>query len=246
MKLLGKVAIITGAAQGLGKAGAELFAQEGAMVAVADFDYDKAVQTAEEITSRGFNAFAVQVNVADSTSVENMVNEVLERYGKIDVLVNNAGITRDAQMHKMTEEQFDAVISVNLKGVYNCARAVVNHMLERGTGSIVNTSSVVGRFGNFGQTNYSMAKAGVIGATQTWAKEYGRKGIRTNAVAPGFIATDMTKAMPEKVLDSMKDKVNMKRLGLPEEVAKIYLFLASDDSSYVNGATIAVDGGLVL
>jgi len=244
MRLRDKVAIVTGGGQGIGRATAVLFAREGARVAVADINEETARSTVEEITKEGCAAMAVAVNTADRHSVEMMVKKVLEAYGQIDILINNAGILRDAQLLKLTEDNFDAVIEVNLKGVFNCSQAVAQHMVDRGSGRIVNASSVVALYGNFGQTNYIAAKAGVIGMTKVWARELGRKGVTVNVVAPGFIATDMTKDLPENVLQMMIDKVPLKRMGSAEEVANAYLWLASDDASYVNGAVISVDGGV--
>ncbi len=244
MRLQDKVAIVTGAAQGIGRATALLFAREGARVAVADIQVEAATATADEIKAAGGDALAVAVNTADRASVEAMVRAVLDSYGQIDILINNAGILRDAQLLKLTEENFDAVIGVNLKGVFNCTQAVAAHMVERGSGRIVNASSVVALYGNFGQTNYIAAKAGVIGMTKVWARELGRKGITVNAVAPGFIATDMTKNLPENVTQMMLEKVPLRRMGQPEEVAQAYLWLASGEASYVNGALISVDGGV--
>ncbi len=244
MRLQDKVAIITGGAQGIGRACALLFAREGAAVAVADVKSEAAKTVAEEIAAAGGKAMAVTVNVAERSSAESMVKAVLDAYGRIDILINNAGILRDAQLLKLTEENFDAVIGINLKGVFHCTQAVAPHMVERGSGRIVNASSVVALYGNFGQTNYIAAKAGVIGMTKVWARELGRKGITVNAVAPGFISTDMTKDLPENVKQMMVDKVPLKRMGTAEEVAQAYLWLASDDASYVNGAVISVDGGV--
>jgi 3-oxoacyl-[acyl-carrier protein] reductase len=175
-----------------------------------------------------------------------MVDKAVRVFGRLDILVNNAGITSDNQLYKMTEEQWDNVIAVNLKGVFNCAQAAAGVMMEQGSGVILNASSVVGIYGNFGQTNYAATKWGVIGMTKTWAKELGRKGIRVNAVAPGFILTPMTEKMPEKVLDMMKDKAPIKRLGTPEDIANAYAFLASDEASFITGAVLSVDGGIVL
>jgi 3-oxoacyl-[acyl-carrier protein] reductase len=244
MRLRDKVAIVTGGGQGIGRATAVLFAGEGARVAVADINEGTAQSTVDEIKKMGCEAMALGVNTADRRSVENMVKKVLNTYGQIDILINNAGILRDAQLLKLTEENFDAVIEVNLKGVFNCAQAVAPHMADRGSGRIINASSVVALYGNFGQTNYIAAKAGVIGMTKVWARELGRKGVTVNAVAPGFIATDMTKDLPENVLQMMVDKVPLKRMGSAEEVANAYLWLASDEASYVNGAVISVDGGV--
>jgi len=244
MRLKDKVAIVTGGAQGIGRATALLFAREGAKVVVADIQAGPASATVAEIKAAGGEATAVTVNTADRASVDAMVKTALETYGQIDILINNAGILRDAQLLKLTEYNFDAVIGVNLKGVFNCAQAVAPHMVERGSGRIVNASSVVALYGNFGQTNYIAAKSGVIGMTKVWARELGRKGITVNAVAPGFIATDMTKDLPENVLQMMIDKVPLKRMGSAEEVANAYLWLASDEASYVNGTVISVDGGV--
>ncbi|MFN6991687.1 MAG: beta-ketoacyl-ACP reductase [Fervidobacterium sp.] len=239
MRLEGKVCIITGAGSGIGKTAAELFAEEGAIVIA----FDVAESTYEQP-----NIHFYKLDVTDRTRIGDVVKDVVDKFGKIDVLVNNAGITRDALIQNMTEEDWDKVINVNLKGVFNMTQAVVPYMLEAGKGSIINTSSVVGVYGNIGQTNYSAAKAGVIGMTKTWAKEFARKGaqIRVNAVAPGFIKTPMTEKVPEKILTAMSEKAALKRLGEPTEVAYLYLFLASDESSYITGQVIGVDGGLIL
>ena len=244
MKLNERVAIITGGGSGLGEAASRLFAKEGAKVVVADFNVDAAKRVADSIISEGGQALAVQVDVSDREKVDNMVNEVINTYGKIDILVNNAGITRDSTLKKMTTDQWNAVINTNLSGVFHCTSAVVNHMLEQGYGRIISTSSIVGTSGNFGQTNYAAAKAGVIGMTQTWAKELGPKGITANAVAPGFIETPMTAAMPPEVLASMAAQVPRKRLGNPTDIARAYLFLAEEASDYINGTVLEVDGGL--
>jgi 3-oxoacyl-[acyl-carrier protein] reductase len=241
-RLYNQVAIITGGGSGLGKAGCLRFAEEGAIVIVADYDLGKAIDVADIITHNGMKAEAVAVNVADSASVGAMVDYVVRNYGKVDILVNNAGITRDKSLLKLTEENFDAVIDVNLKGVFLCTQAVAPHMIEQGYGKIVNTSSIV-RDGNFGQTNYSASKAGVVGMTKTWAKELGPKGIRVNAVAPGFILTPMTKAMPSEILEAQRQSIPLKRLGDPEDVANAYLFLASHESDFVNGTVLECDGG---
>jgi 3-oxoacyl-[acyl-carrier protein] reductase len=244
MRLKDRVAIITGGGAGIGRAGALTFAREGAKVAVADIVEEAAGEVAGAIAASGGEAMAVGVDVADHGSVDAMVQAVLDRWGRIDILVNNAGILRDGTLVKMTEEQFDLVISVNLKGVFNCTQAVAPHMIEAGYGRIINTTSVVAIYGNFGQTNYIAAKAGVIGMTKVWARELGRKGITVNAVAPGFIATEMVKSIPEDVFAQMVKKVPMQRMGEPEEIANAYLWLASDEASYVNGAVICVDGGV--
>lgn len=246
MRLENKVAIITGGGRGIGRATALRFAEEGAAVVVVDIEQAVVDEVAEEIAATAAKALALQVNVTDRESVDAMVKAVMAEYGRIDILVNNAGITRDAQLKKMTSEEFDQVIDVNLKGVFNCAQAVTPIMLDQGSGVILNASSVVAANGNFGQTNYVATKAGVIGMTKVWARELGRKGIRVNAVAPGFINTRMTDTIPDKVIDKLLERVPMNRLGEPEEIANAYLFLASDEASYINGHVLAVDGGAVL
>ncbi|WP_144474485.1 3-oxoacyl-ACP reductase FabG [Cytobacillus oceanisediminis] len=246
MRLQDKVAIITGGANGIGLAAAKTFVREGARVAMADFDEETGSQRAAELKAEGYEAAFFQVNVADKDSVDSMVKDVLSHFGKIDILVNNAGITRDGMLHKLAVEDFQKVVDVNLTGVFHCAQAVVPAMVQQGSGRIINTSSVSGIYGNVGQTNYAATKAGVVGMTKTWAKELGRKGINVNAVAPGFIETGMTAKVPEKVIEQMKMLVPLGRLGLPEDIANAYLFLASDESKYVNGTTLHVDGGIMM
>ena len=241
-RLKDKIAIITGAAKGIGFATAKRFAEEGAKVMIADISLEAVNAAAAQIP----NAEAFVVNVTDRASIQTAVDRILERHGRIDILINNAGITQDARLIKMTEAQFDAVIDVNLKGVFNCTQLVVPHMLEKGKGAVVNASSVVGIYGNFGQTNYSATKFGVIGFTKTWARELGAKGIRVNAVCPGFISTEMVKAMPENVLQDIENRSWLGRLGTPEEMANVYLFLASDEASYVNGVALEASGGISL
>ena len=245
MRLQGKVAIITGAARGIGRETALLFAAEGAKVVICDL-LDEGEEVAEEIRSRGGEAIFYKLDVTDRDAVKRMVDAVVERYGRIDILVNNAGITRDAQFLKMTEEDWDKVIAVNLKGVFNVTQAVAPVMVAQGKGKIVNAASVVALYGNFGQTDYVASKAGVIGMTKVWARELGRKGINVNAVAPGFIQTEMTAKVPEKVLQMVRERTPLGRLGTPRDVAYAYLFLASEESDYVNGAVLSVDGGLVI
>ncbi|MFJ6265888.1 3-oxoacyl-ACP reductase FabG [Lysinibacillus xylanilyticus] len=243
MRLNNKVAIITGAANGIGYAAAERFIEEGAFVVIADFNEEAGVSAAEQL---GDKALFVQVNVADRESVKKLVATVIEREGRIDILINNAGITRDAMLTKMTEDQFQQVLDVNLTGVFHCTQEVIPHMVAAGGGKIINTSSVSGVYGNVGQTNYAATKAAIVGMTKTWAKELGRKGINVNAVAPGFTETDMVKKMPENVLAQMRSVVPLQRLGTPRDIANAYLFLASDEASYVHGHTLHVDGAIMM
>lgn len=245
-RLQDKVAIITGGADGIGKATAELFAAEGAKVAIWDLNTEKGEALVAQIKAAGGEASFIQVNTADADLVEKAAAGVFAKYGKIDILLNNAGITRDASMKKMTNDQWQQVIDVNLSGVFYCTRAVSPYMVEKGYGRIISTSSVVALYGNFGQTNYVATKAGVIGMTKTWAREFGRKGITVNAIAPGFIATEMVAAMPEQVLATMREKVPVGRLGEPVEIARAFLFLASDEAAYINGAVLSVDGGITI
>lgn len=246
MRLSEKVAIITGGGQGIGKVTALRFAQEGARVAVVDVNEQTGQTTVNEIVARDGQALFIKTDVCKRAEAETMAKTVKERFGRIDILLNNAGILRDAQLLKMTEEQFDSVVAVNLKGTFNCTQAVAPYMIEQGSGRIINVSSVVGLYGNFGQTNYVATKAGVIGMTKVWARELGRKGICVNVVAPGFIGTEMVAGMPQRIIDAMISKVPLGRMGRPEEVASVYLFLASEEASYVNGAVISVDGGVVI
>lgn len=245
MRLKDKVALITGGQSGLGREAALLFAREGAGVAVCDLAPDGGELLAA-IAAEGVQAFYTQADVSVSSQVDAMVAAVIQKFGAIDILINNAGITRDATLLKMTADQWNQVIGVNLTGVFHCTKAVAPHMVERGRGKIINTSSIVGISGNFGQTNYAAAKAGLIGMTKTWAREFGPKGITVNAVAPGFIATEMVKKMPEKVLQGMRERTPVRRLGEPRDVANAYLFLASHEADFINGAVLAVDGGLTL
>lgn len=246
MRLKDKVAIITGGANGIGLSAVETFAREGAAVAMADYDAELGRRRAEELTSKGYRVIYFQVNVSDRNSIDEMVKAVKEEFGKIDILVNNAGITRDGMLAKLSAEDFQAVLDVNLTGVFHCTQAVLPLMLEQGSGKIINTSSVSGIYGNIGQTNYAATKAGVVGMTKTWAKELGRKGINVNAVAPGFINTGMTAKVPEKVMIQMKSIVPLGKLGNPEDIANAYLFLASKESDYVNGTVLHVDGGIMM
>ena len=241
-----KIAIITGDGSGIGKATALKFAEQGAHGIIWDISDERGKEVAQQITNNGGKAEFFHVDTTHKSHIESAAQSIFNTYGHIDILINNAGITKDATLLKMTDEQWDQVISVNLTGVYHCTRIIAPYMVQNNYGRIINASSVVGLFGNFGQTNYAATKAGLIGMTQTLSKELGRKGITVNAVAPGFIATEMIQLMPQDVLQSMEAKVPVKRLGRPEEVASLYAFLASDDASYINGAVIRIDGGISL
>ncbi|MEZ5786636.1 MAG: beta-ketoacyl-ACP reductase [Xanthobacteraceae bacterium] len=246
MRLKDRVAIVTGAGRGIGRATALRFAEEGANVVVVDLDLDEAEGVVVEIEAMGRQGLAQKVDVSSRASVDAMVKATLEQFGRIDVLVNNAGTIRDAQLVKMSEQNFDLVIAINLKGVFNCAQAVVPTMLAQGSGVILSTSSLVAPYGNYGQTNYVASKAGVVGMTKVWARELGRKGIRANAVAPGFIETRMTAGIPDAVVDKMLERIAMGRFGKPEDIANAFVWLASDEARYVSGQVIGVDGGATL
>jgi 3-oxoacyl-[acyl-carrier protein] reductase len=246
MRLQDKVAIITGAGRGIGQATAVKFAYEGAKVVVCDINAEWIEETVAMCKETRGDAFGCIVDVRDNQSLTNMVDATVAKWGRVDCLVNNAGIVMDAQLKNMTEDQFDNVIEINLKGVYNCTKAVVNTMLAQQSGVILNASSIVGLHGNFGQTNYAASKFGVIGMVKTWARELGRKGIRANAVCPGFVATNILNAIPERVMKAIEEKVPLGRLAKPEEVANTFAFLASDEASYINGAVIEVSGGLTI
>lgn len=252
MRLKDKVCLITGGASGIGKATAIRFAEEGAKVVICDVSQEAGEALLPKL---GTDASFSVVNVVDRDSVQKWIDNVKEKYGHIDVLINNAGVTRDglfvkykdgAVASEMSQEAWDLVIDVNLKGVFNCAQAVIPSMIENGGGVIINASSVVGLYGNFGQTNYVATKAGVIGMTKVWARELGRYKIRVNAVAPGFILTEMVQKMPEKVLNNMQEHTPIGRLGKPEDIANVYVWLSSEEASFIHGATISVDGGIVL
>ena len=245
-RLQDKVCIITGAAQGIGLATALKFSREGAKLAIWDLKQDAIDEAVRQCREAGVEAAGWVVDVTQREMVDAAVGQVLARFGRIDVLVNNAGITSDARLQKMTLEQFDRVIDVNLRGVFHCAQAVSHCMVEQRSGVILNASSVVGLYGNFGQTNYAATKFGVLGFTKTWSRELGPKGVRVNAVAPGFIKTHILDTIPEKVLEDMQQRVPLHRLGTPEEIANVYCFLASDEASYVNGAVIEVSGGMTV
>jgi 3-oxoacyl-[acyl-carrier protein] reductase len=252
MRLKDRVALITGGAAGIGKATAQRFIEEGAKVIICDVNTEAGSAAVQEL---GPDAEFHPVNVTDRQVVQEWVDGVVEKYGRADVLVNNAGILRDNQLVKvkdgelvrqMSEADFDIVIGVNLKGVFNCTQAVAPHMIRQGSGVILNASSVVGLDGNFGQTNYVATKSGVIGMTKVWARELGRYNIRINAVAPGFIATEILQSMPEKIIERMKARVPLGRMGQPRDIANAYLFLASDEASFVSGAVLRVDGAIVV
>ena len=242
MKLLdGKICIITGGGRGIGKATAEKFSGEGATVIIAEND-EKTGQSVADALKGKF----IKTDVSNQESVNVLFQSVMDAYTRVDVLVNNAGILIDSTLTKMDEDQFDSVINVNLKGVYLCGRAAADIMKEQGSGVILNASSVVAHNGNFGQTNYVATKSGVIGMTKVWARELGKEGVRVNAVAPGFIKTEMTAQMPEKIIKMMGEKVPVKRWGEVDDVANAYCFLASDEASYISGTVLNVDGGVVV
>jgi len=241
-----KVALVTGAAQGIGKAIGLLLGRNGAHIVVSDINLEKAEETAREIEALGSRALALKVNVANLEDCEKMVGTILERFGRIDILVNNAGITRDRLILRMTEEDWDAVLNVNLKGTFNCTKVVVRHMAKQKSGKIVSIASVVGEMGNAGQGNYAASKAGVIGFTKSIAREFAQRGININAVAPGYIETPMTDAIPEAAKEEWKKWIPMQRLGQPEDVAEAVLFLVSEASSYITGQVLNVNGGIYM
>jgi 3-oxoacyl-[acyl-carrier protein] reductase len=251
-RLQDKVTLITGGAAGIGKATAERFAEEGAKVVICDLNREAGQTVAAAL---GPDAAFYEVNIANRQAVQDWVDAVVERYGRIDVLVNNAGVLRDGVLvrvkdgelvKQMPEADFDLVISVNLKGVFNCTQAVAPVMIRQGSGVILNATSIVGLDGNFGQTNYVATKAGVIGMTKVWARELGRSGVRVNAVAPGFTLTEMVQQMPEKILEGMVARTPIGRMGQPRDIANAYLFLASDEASFITGEVLRVDGGIVV
>lgn len=247
--LEGKIALITGAGRagkGIGRSIALRLAKEGAKIAIADFVPESADSVAKEVEEMGGEALAVYGSVASVEDVEKMVQAVIDRFGKIDILVNNAGITRDNLLVRMSEEEWDMVLNTNLKGTFNCTRAVAKHMMRQRGGKIVNMASVMGIMGNAGQANYSASKGGVIALTKTTAKELGSRGINVNAVAPGFVQTVMTEEMPEEARAKVAEQIPLKRLGTPDDVAEVVLFLCTDASSYITGQVIAVDGGMVM
>ena len=246
MKLQNKVAVVTGGARGIGRAIVEGYAGEGAKVVILDLDKEMIDGTIAELKKTYPDIYGFELDVVDSNSVAQVFAKITDQLGGVDILVNNAGITADAQLYKMTDSQWDKVIAVNLKGVFNCSREAITIMREKQYGKIINISSVVGLYGNFGQVNYAATKAGVIGMTKSMAKEVGRKQINVNAVCPGFIETEMTAIMPEKVLTMMQEKAPLNRLGKPKDIADACVFLASDESSFITGSVLSVDGGIVL
>ena len=252
MHMKDKVVLVTGGAAGIGKATALRFAEEGARVVICDLNESAGQEMVQQL---GESAGFYKVNVASRLDVQAWIDDVAAKYGRIDILINNAGVLRDGQLIKfkegqligqMAEADFDLVISVNLKGVFNCTQAVAPVMAKQGGGVILNASSVVGLDGNFGQTNYVATKSGVVGMTKVWARELGRFGIRVNAVAPGFISTEMINAMPEKILEGMRSRTPLGRLGEPRDIANAYLFLASEEAAFITGETLRVDGGIVI
>ena len=245
MKLKNKTAVVTGAARGLGRAIAQRLLEEGAKVIITDINAESLGRAVNELKTYG-DASSVIMDVTDFDEVQSSFADIIKRFGRIDILVNNAGITADAQLKNMSEQQFDNVVAVNMKGVFACTRAVVNHMIENGYGKIISIASVTAHNGNFGQTNYAATKAAVVSMTQTWAKELAKYGINANAVAPGYTATEMVQKVPEKILDSIKSKTPSRRLGKPEEIAAACAYLASDEAAFVNGAVLKIDGGLAL
>ena len=236
-----KIAIVTGAGRGIGKATAHQYSQEGAKVIIAEFDEQSGQETANSIGGHFFKA-----DISSQNSVTSLFKYVKKKFNRLNILVNNAGILNDSTLKKMESDQFDSVMNVNLRGTYLCGKAAANIMIEQKSGVILNAASVVAHNGNFGQTNYVASKTGVIGMTKVWARELGKDGIRVNAIAPGFIQTDMTANMPEKIIRMMGDKVPLRRWGKPEEVANAYTFLASNNASYITGTVLNVDGGVVV
>lgn len=241
----GKVAIITGGSRGIGFATASLFARHGAKIMLWDVLEEEGKQAVKQLQSEGFTANYDNVDVANRLQVNEAVKRGVERHDRIDILINNAGVTRDSSLLKMHQDDWQKVIDINLTGVFNCTQAVAGLMKEQGYGRIISASSIVGLYGNFGQTNYVATKAGVIGMTKTWAKELGRYGITVNCIAPGFILTEMTAAIPEEYRAPLIEKIPVKRAGLPDDIARAYLFLAQEESSFINGICLSVDGGAV-
>ena len=246
MKLKDKVALITGGARGIGQAIAMTFAKEGADIVVADVNLEVAQKTASEIEALGRKALALEMDVTDYAKVEEGVNKILDKFGKVDILVNNAGITKDNLILRMSQGEWDAVINVNLKGTFNCIKAVSRPMIKQRSGKIVSIASIIGLMGNAGQANYAASKAGIIALTKTVAKELASRNVNANAVAPGFIQTEMTAKLPEPVKAKMLEAIPLAKLGTPQDVANVCLFLASEEANYITGQVITVDGGMVM
>ncbi len=245
-KFKDKVILVTGGAAGIGRTTAQSFLNEGATVIIWDINEDAGKAALDSFSSSGSESAFNKVDVSDFDAVSQGIQEIIEKYGRLDVLVNNAGITMDSTLLKMDVQTWQKVIDINLTGVFNCTKAAAAIMAEQGSGVILNASSVVAHNGNFGQTNYVATKAGVIGMTKTWARELGRKGVRVNAVAPGFIATEMVEKMPEKVIEMVTGKTPLGRMGKTEDIANAYVFLASDEAAFITGTVLNVDGGLTL
>ncbi len=246
MRLKDKVTLVTGGARGIGRSVALLFAQEGADIVVGDVNMQEAEKTCMDIRSLGRQALSIEMDVADYEKIEGAINKILDKLGKIDILVNNAGITKDNLILRMSEAEWDAVLDVNLKGAFNCLKAVSRPMIKQRSGKIINIASIIGIIGNAGQANYSASKAGIIALTKTAAKELASRNINVNAVAPGFIQTEMTAKLPEDIQQKMKGMIPLGKFGSPDDVAKVCLFLASEEASYITGQTIVVDGGMVM
>ena len=245
MRISGKTAVITGGAKGIGATAARIFCEQGAQVAIIDFDEKAGEALAQQLHAEGFDAAFFKADVAVEQDINNAATAINEQFGKVDILVNNAGITMDAMTLKMETSAFQRVLDVNVTGVFNCTKAFLPSMVEAGVGRIISTSSIAGTGGNVGQANYSASKAAIIGMTKTWAKEFGPKGITVNAVAPGFVETEMIKTIPEKVIAQIRQLTPYPRFGTPEDIANAYLFLASDEASFINGTVLEVDGGML-
>ncbi|MCM8796186.1 MAG: 3-oxoacyl-[acyl-carrier-protein] reductase [Candidatus Omnitrophica bacterium] len=246
MRLKDKVAIVTGGGRGIGRAIALMFAREGADIAIWDVNLEDAKETAIQIEVLGRNALALCVDVTNFENIQEGLNKVLDKFKKVDILVNNAGITRDNLLLRMSEEEWDAVLNVNLKGAFNCIKAVSRQMIKQRQGKIINIASIIGLIGNPGQANYAASKAGIIALTKTVAKELASRNIYVNAVAPGFIQTEMTARLPEQLKEKMRQTISLNKFGSPEDVAGVCLFLAGEESNYITGQTIVVDGGMLM